>query len=652
MDRQHELVELLNNYANAYYVNDAPIISDAEYDALYDELTMLEKLNGEVLPNSPTRRVGGAPVQSFSQHRHLGRLWSMDKVKTAEGIFDWMQRTKKLLGGNETPLYSLEYKFDGLTINLTYENGKLVEGATRGNGEIGESILPQILTIRSIPLTIPFDGRMEVQGECIMLLSTLEEYNRTADEPLKNARNAAAGALRNLDPKETAKRKLDCFCYNIGHIEGKELRNQKEMLAFLRENGFPLSPFTMYFLEGSDIVSQINKVAERRNELDFLIDGMVIKVCDFDFRIQLGHTEKFPRWQMAYKFAADEVTTTVKDITWEVGRTGKLTPLAHLEPVELAGVTVKRATLNNYDDIRRKRVKIGSRVFIRRSNDVIPEILGAVPDDKATQSVSLPTLCPCCGALIEQRGAHIYCTNSLSCKPQISARIAHYASRDAMDIDTFSDKTADKLIESLNVDSIVDLYELSFEQLVNLDGFKEQKANNLLAALDKSKHRPLCNFLFALGIPNVGIKTAKDLAKQYHTLIDVRSASLDSLMQIRDIGEIVARSIVDFFGDPRIQEQIDRLLAHGVTPLDDRKEEKVGLLAEKTFVITGTLPSLSRQDAQELIERNGGKASGSVSKNTNYVVAGESAGSKLDKALALGIPVIDEATLLDMVKEI
>lgn len=652
MDRQHELVELLNNYANAYYVNDAPIISDAEYDALYDELTMLEKLNGEVLPNSPTRRVGGAPVQSFSQHRHLGRLWSMDKVKTAEGIFDWMQRTKKLLGGNETPLYSLEYKFDGLTINLTYENGKLVEGATRGNGEIGESILPQILTIRSIPLTIPFDGRMEVQGECIMLLSTLEEYNRTADEPLKNARNAAAGALRNLDPKETAKRKLDCFCYNIGHIEGKELRNQKEMLAFLRENGFPLSPFTMYFLEGSDIVSQINKVAERRNELDFLIDGMVIKVCDFDFRIQLGHTEKFPRWQMAYKFAADEVTTTVKDITWEVGRTGKLTPLAHLEPVELAGVTVKRATLNNYDDIRRKRVKIGSRVFIRRSNDVIPEILGAVPDDKATQSVSLPTLCPCCGALIEQRGAHIYCTNSLSCKPQISARIAHYASRDAMDIDTFSDKTADKLIESLNVDSIVDLYELSFEQLVNLDGFKEQKANNLLAALDKSKHRPLCNFLFALGIPNVGIKTAKDLAKQYHTLIDVRSASLDSLMQIRDIGEIVARSIVDFFGDPRIQEQINRLLAHGVTPLDDRKEEKVGLLAEKTFVITGTLPSLSRQDAQELIERNGGKASGSVSKNTNYVVAGESAGSKLDKALALGIPVIDEATLLDMVKEI
>lgn len=651
MQRMRELVDLLNTYSSAYYRFDAPVVSDAEYDALYDELVVLEKETGMVLSDSPTRRVGGAPLESFSQHRHLGRLWSMDKVKTEGGLNDWVLRTKKLLDGQSVPLYSLEYKFDGLTVNLTYDGGRLVEGATRGNGEVGESILPQILTIRSLPTMISFKGRMEVQGECIMLLSTLEAYNKTADEPLKNARNAAAGALRNLDPKVTAKRKLSCFCYNVGYIEGMTFQNQKEMLDFLSENGFPLSPYTLYLDNPSDIIKEIDKVALRRDELDFLIDGMVVKVCDFDLRKKLGETEKFPRWQMAYKFAADEMTTVVNDITWEVGRTGKLTPLAHLEPVELAGVTVKRATLNNYDDIQRKRVRVGSRVFIRRSNDVIPEILGAVPDDdEKGDSVMPPEFCPQCGAMVERRGAHLFCTNSLSCKPQISARIAHFASRDAMDIDTFSDKTADKLLESLNVNSIVGLYELTFDQLVNLDGFKEQKANNLLSALESSKHKPLANFLFALGIPNVGIKTAKDLAKNFHTFENVRSADMDSLLAIRDIGEIVAKSIVDFFHDPRIVEQVDRLLSHGVTPLEEVLQSGDSPLAGKTLVVTGTLPTLSRKQAEDLIEQNGGKAAGSVSKKTDYVVAGENAGSKLDKAIALNIPVIDEAGLMDMVR--
>lgn len=650
MDRQAELVEKLNSYAAAYYVSDAPLISDAEYDALYDELVELEKKSGFVAEDSPTRRIGGAPLESFEQHRHLGRLWSMDKVKTESGIREWMQRTKKLLDGVDVPLYSLEYKFDGLTVNLTYDGGRLVQGATRGNGEIGEAMLAQISTIRSLPLTIPFKGKMEVQGECIMLLSTLADYNKTADEPLKNARNAAAGALRNLDPRVTAKRKLNCFCYNVGYIEGKELQNQQQMLDFLRGNGFPVSPFVKYFDNAEAIIKEIEAVAQIRDSLDFLIDGMVIKVCDFELRRRLGETEKFPRWQMAYKFAADEVTTIVEDITWEVGRTGKLTPLAHVEPVELAGVTVKRATLNNYDDIQRKRVKIGSRVFIRRSNDVIPEILGAVPDDTATVEVVPPAVCPQCGAMTEQRGAHIFCTNTLSCKPQISAAIAHYASRDAMDIDTFSDKTADKLIEELHIESVADLYELSFEQLVALDGFQEQKAKNLLSALENSKHRPLANFIFALGIPNVGIKTAKDLAKSFHTLEAIRSASFEQLVAIRDIGAIVAQSILDFFSDGRIMEQLDSLLSHGVTPVEETAKVGAMPLEGKTLVVTGTLPTLSRKEAEALIENAGGKAATSVSKKTDYVVAGENAGSKLDKALSLGVPVIDEAKLLELVK--
>ncbi|MDO4543993.1 MAG: NAD-dependent DNA ligase LigA [Clostridia bacterium] len=650
MERQTELVKLLNKYAAAYYEKDEPLVSDAEYDALYDELAALEKESGTVLPDSPTKRVGGEPLSAFEPHRHLGRLWSMDKTKTIEGLADWMNKTEKRLEAKQPLLYSLEYKFDGLTVNLTYENGILVQGATRGNGEIGEAILPQIMTIRQLPLTIPFKGRIEIQGECIMLLSVLEKYNKTASEPLKNARNAAAGALRNLDPKVTAKRNLSCFCYNVGYIEGRTLGNQQEMLSFLAENGLPLSPYTRYFSSAEEIASAIAEAEKQRDTLDFLIDGMVIKVCDFAMREALGSTEKFPRWQLAYKFTADETTTKVLDVTWEVGRTGKLTPLAHLEPVELAGVTVKRATLNNYDDILRKRVKIGSTVFIRRSNDVIPEILGAVPDDAANKLIIPPSACPQCGARIEQRGAHLFCTNSLSCTPQISARLAHFASRDAMDIESFSSKTAEQLITALSIDSIDDLYALTFDKLLALDGFQKQRAQNLLSAIESSKHRPLENFIFALGIPNVGIKTAKDLAKHFRTFAAVRQADKDTLLQIPDIGETVADGIVSFFGDSRINEQLDRLLGHGVTPVEREAEEGSLCLEGKTFVVTGTLPTLGRREAEALIERFGGRVSGSVSKKTDFVLAGENAGSKLQKAIDLKIPIIDEPTLWDMVK--
>ena len=648
MDRQKELVSILNRYAAAYYEQVAPLVSDAEYDRLYDELLKLEAESGVVLPDSPTLRVGGAPQKSFEQHRHLGRLWSLDKVRTPEGLKDFV---KKVTAASPTePLFGLEYKFDGLTVNLTYENGLLTEGATRGNGTVGEAILPQLRTIRSIPLSIPFKGRMEVQGECIMRLSVLEAYNRTAEEPLKNARNAAAGALRNLDPAVTAARKLDVFCYNVGYIEGKTLKNQAEMLDFLKENGLPVCPFVKWLKTPDEIMDEIDLAEQRRDTLDFLIDGMVVKVTDFALREQLGATEKFPRWAMAYKFAAEELTATVTDVTWEVGRTGKLTPLAHIEPVEFSGVTVRKATLNNWDDVQRKRVGIGSRVFIRRSNDVIPEILGAVPDDEPLRPVEKPTVCPQCGAHVEMRGAHLFCTNSLSCRPQIAARLSHYASRDAMDIDTFAGKTAEQLIDAFGIQTIPELYALSHEQLSALDRFGQKKAQNLLDALEASKHRPLAAFLFALGIPNVGVKTAKDLARSFGTLDAVRHADKAALAAIDDVGDVVADGIVSFFADTRIADQIDRLLELGVQPKEAEKTADGPLpLSGMTVVITGTLSTLSRRDAEALVEQNGGKAAGSVSKNTAFVVVGENAGSKADKAAALGIPMLNETEFLERI---
>ncbi len=648
MDRQTELVQILNRYAAAYYEQDAPLVSDAEYDALYDELQKLEAESGVVTPDSPTLRVGGAPQKSFAQHTHLGRLWSLDKVRTPEALADFIR--KVTAASPVPPLFGLEYKFDGLTVNLTYENGVLVQGATRGNGVTGEAILPQIRTIRSVPLTIPFKGRMEVQGECIMKLSVLEAYNRTATEPLKNARNAAAGALRNLDPAVTAARKLDVICYNVGYIEGKELHDQQEMLAFLKENGLPVSPFVRYLKAADEILSEIDEAAKRRDSLDFLIDGMVVKVTDFALRESLGATEKFPRWAMAYKFAAEELTATVNDVTWEVGRTGKLTPLAHIDPVEFSGVTVKKATLNNWDDVQRKRVGIGSRVFIRRSNDVIPEILGAVPDDLPLRPVEKPTVCPQCGAHVEMRGAHLYCTNSLSCRPQIAARLEHYASRDAMDIDTFAGKTAEQLIDAFGITTIPELYALSHEQLVALERFGAKKAQNLLDALEASKHRPLSAFLFALGIPNVGVKTARDLANTFGTLDAVRRATEEELNAIDDVGDVVAKDVFTFFRDPRIAAQIDLLLERGVHPEEAQKAAGGDLpLSGMTVVITGTLSTLSRRDAEALVEQNGGKAAGSVSKKTSFVVVGESAGSKADKAKALGIPMLSETEFLNKI---
>lgn len=650
--RIRELVNKLNEYSKAYYVLDAPKISDKEYDELYDELLRLEEQSGIILPDSPTQRVGGDPLPCFEPHTHIHRLWSLDKVRTREDLIDWGRRVERIAESQHLPRvkYALEYKFDGLTINLTYEGGRLITGATRGNGIVGEDITPQIKTIRTVPLTIPFKGKMEVQGECYMKLSVLDEINKTTDEKLKNARNAAAGALRNLDPRITAKRRLDCYCYNVGYIEGKKLETQDEMLGFLRENGFTVSDYLVFCDDIETVCDEIDKAEESRPHLDFLIDGMVVKVRDFATREALGATEKFPRWAMAFKFAAEETTTTVRDITWEVGRTGKLTPRASFDPVELAGATIRHATLNNFDDIQRKRVGIGSRVFIRRSNDVIPEILSAVEGDVPERQVEKPTVCPACGAHVESRGAHLYCTNSLSCAPQIAGRLAHYASRDAMDIDTFSEKTAALFVEELKLKSIPDLYDLGPQDYMGLQGFGERRINNLMAAIERSKDCTLGAFIFAIGIPNVGAKTAKDLARRFGTIEALRSATVEQLTEVPDVGEIVARSIVEFFADPSIATQVDRLLAHGVKPRPEEVQQD-SPISGKTIVVTGTLEKLDRRQAEALIESLGGKTAGSVSKKTDYVLAGESAGSKLTKARELGVRVLNEQEFFELIGE-
>ena len=599
-------------------------------------------------------------MEGFEQHRHIARLWSMDKAQSEEEILAWAQRCEKQTndaGGLPKNSYCVEYKLDGLTVNLTYDGGKLVQAATRGNGEVGEAILPQAMTIRTIPLTIPFIGRMEVQGEGIMRLSELKKYNETAAEPLKNARNAAAGALRNLDPQVTASRHLDAFFYQIGYIEGKSFETQQDMLAFMKENGLNISPFVRPAQTIEEALKAVHEIEQKRETLDFLIDGATIKITDMRTREVLGTTDKFPRWSIAFKFPAQETVTKLLKITWEVGRTGKLTPLAHLSPVDICGVTVKRATLNNYDDICRKRVRIGSEVWVRRSNDVIPEIMGVVWDGEGEApetDIQPPTVCPACGGeLVKLRedGVHLFCLNRTSCRPQAIARMAHFASRQGMDIETFSTRTAGLFYDELGVRSAADLYHLDREKLVALKGFGEKKAEKLFAELEKSKDCELDAFLFAIGIPNIGKKTAYDLMAHFGTLEALMGASEQELVDVEDVGGIVAASITEYFSDEENRRFVNRLLEAGVRPQMHAQQDAGTLFEGMTFVLTGTLPTLSRAQAQEMIRKNGGKATGSVSKKTSIVLAGESAGSKLDKARELGVRIIDEAQFLQMIEQ-
>jgi len=647
--RMRKLVDQINQASHAYYVLDNPIITDAQWDALYDELQILERMSGTVLPDSPTRRVGGDPLPAFVQHAHLSRLWSMDKVNSEDGLANWFARVRQLHSRGEglPPLtYAVEYKYDGLTLNLTYSGGELVQAATRGNGIVGEQVLPQARTIRGIPFTIPYQGLMEIHGECIMRLSVLSRYNRTAAEPLKNARNAAAGALRNLDPKVTAERRLDVRFYEVGTITDPPYTDQPGLNRFIADNGFPVSPLLYVGSDEAAVLQAIREVESRREELDFLIDGVVIKVTDLATRRMMGYTDKFPRWAVAYKFAAEETTTVLQQVTWDVGRTGKLTPLGHVDAVDFSGVTVRRATLNNYGDILRKNLTLGSTVFIRRSGDVIPEILGRVQDGIEGEPIEKPSHCPACGSALQEIGAHLFCLNREGCKPQVIARLTHFCSREAMNIESLSEKTLEVLYEHRDVRGPQDLYRLTADQLIGLPGFQRKKAENLVEALNASRDPELDAFLLAIGIPGIGRATARDLASAFHTLAGVRTATMEQLLEVPAVGEVIAASILDFFSDPLNNQVIDALLAQGVIPRDVAAQAAGSAFAGKIFVLTGTLPTLSRQQAEELIVKNGGSVSSSVSRRTSFLLLGENPGSKAAKAAALGIPAMSEEELL------
>lgn len=641
-DRMKELVEKLNKYAALYYEQDEPEISDAEYDALYDELRALEESEGYSLKNSPTHRVGGAPQKKFAQSKHLLRLYSLDKCKTREELADWYDRVIKAAG--KEPELTAEYKFDGLTLNILYENGALVKAATRGDGTVGEEVTAQVKTISGVPRNISYKGRIEIQGEGIMRLSALEEYNRRSSEPLKNARNGAAGAIRNLDPAVTADRNLSFMAYNIGFSD-KHFASQSEMHAFLAEEGFETeSDFTV--LKGVDeAFAFAEKVDGLRHSLDFLIDGVVFKVNDTALRDEIGYTEKFPKWAIAYKFKADEMTTVLRDVVWQVSRSAKLNPLAVLDPVDIGGVTVKRATLNNYGDILKKKVRIGDRVFIRRSNDVIPEITGVAEEVEGAKEVEKPTVCPACGAPVREEGAFIYCTGE-HCAPQIVAALDHFASKDAMDIDGFSEKTAEQFYNELHLTSPVQLMRLKKEDIAGLDRFGDKKAENLVSAVAAAKDTTMDRLLFALGIDGIGKKTAKDLSAKFGTFEALAQADKDALLAVDGIGGILADNILAWFADEGNKKLLSDLYASGVSVRE--AEKKSGVFDGMRIVLTGSLPTYKRGEATALIENNGGEVASSVSKTVDMVLAGEDAGSKLDKAKKLGIKIIDENEFVAM----
>ena len=644
MDRMRELIDILNKWAYEYYVLDTPSVSDKEYDRLYDELRALEETSGRVEFDSPTKRVGGEPIKGFERHKHISRLYSLDKAVTYEQLSAFMTRIDKAV---ESPEYTVEYKFDGLTVCLTYENGRFVRATTRGNGVEGEDVTAQCLTIKSFPLTISYTGTLEVQGEAIIRLSVLENYNRTAQEPLKNARNAAAGAIRNLDPKVTAERSPEILFYNINYASDGEFSTQVSHFEFLKEHGFKVFPFLRVCKTYEEVIAAVEEVEVERKNIDVLTDGAVIKLNDATVRENIGYTDKFPRWAIAYKFEAEESVTTVKEIRWQVGRTGKLTPLAIVEPVELAGATVQRATLNNFGDLTRKDVKVGSKVLIRRSNEVIPEILGAVEHAEGSADVKKPDTCPYCGSAVVENGANIFCPNKY-CRPRVVGKVAHFASKDAMDIDGLSEMTAGQMYDNLGLRECSQLYSYTADDLSKLEGFKDKRITNTLSAIEKSKNVPLERFLLALGIDGVGKVAARDLAKEYKSMEGLKAATREQLISMDNVGEITADAIIGWLNDENNLAEIENLTAAGVTPESPAEGVRQGIFAGQFVVLTGTLTEFKRSEAQKLIEERGGECQSSVTAKTTLVVAGEAAGSKLAKAQKLGIRIIDEATFKDM----
>jgi len=650
--RIKELNKLLEYHSKLYYVHDAPEISDYEYDMLFHELKELEEQHPEYISElSPTRRVGGKALDKFEKVTHNVKMQSLQDVFSYEELREFLDKT------DPDTEFSVECKIDGLSVSILYENGKLVRAATRGDGQVGENVTENIKTIRSVPLTVDYTGTLEVRGEVYMSREVFSKLNQKRAENgetlMANPRNAAAGSLRQLDSKITASRSLDIFIFNLQDCD-KSFDTHFETIEFIKENGFVTLPYTVVTSDRDRIIAHIEKIGEMRDSLPFDIDGMVIKVNSLRKRKELGENPSTPKWAVAYKFPPEEKKTKLKDIFVNVGRTGVLTPQAVLEPVRLAGTSVSRATLHNINNIRDKDIRIGDTVIVRKSGDIIPEI---VASDKSVRDGSeiiykMPEFCPSCGERVfeDESEAAVRCTNA-SCPAQTVRNIEHFVSRDAMNIEGLGPALIEQLSREGMIRDAADLYSLKAEQIANLERMGKKSSENLIAAIETSKSRGLAQLLYGMGIRQVGEKAALELAKRFSDIEDYFNLDVESLVALDDIGEITANYIVDFFAHSNTRMLIDRFKAAGVKTTEDKTELSDNLsLSGKTFVITGTLPTMDRKFAESLILSHGGRVSSAVSKNTDYLLAGDKAGSKLTKATSLGIEIIDEEKFMHMIQ--
>lgn len=647
-----QLQKQVEHHMHLYYDLDAPELEDFEYDRLIHHLMDLEEQYPEYAsPNSPTKRVGGSAMNTFREVPHKVQMGSLQDVFSLDELRAFDERVRETV---PEPTYVVEQKIDGLSVSLEYRNGELAVGSTRGNGLVGEDVTENIRTIRSIPLKLPQPlPLLEVRGEVYMpvnsFLRLVREQELREETPAKNPRNAAAGSLRQKDPKIAAARGLDIFCFNIQQLEGMVCESHQASLELMRSLGFPVSPDYKVVHTIEEAIRQIEKIGELRGKLGYQIDGAVIKVDRFADRERLGSTAKYPKWAVAYKYPPEEKETVLRSIALQVGRTGAVTPTAEFDPIELAGTTVSRATLHNQDFITQLGVNIGDTIVVRKAGDIIPEVIGVRNHPKDKPAYVMPTHCPSCGTLLvrDPEVAAIRCPN-ISCPAQILRSLIHFCSRSAMDIEGLGEAACELLLQQGLAKTPADLYRLTKDDLMRLEGFQTKKAENILAALEKSKQNELGALLFGLGIRNIGEKAAKLLAARFGTLQAVEKATREELLSIDGFGEIMAESVLQYFADENNRKLCDDLLSLGLRPWVPRQASAA--LAGMTFVVTGTLPGYSRDEIENLIEKNGGKAAGSVSKKTSYVVAGEAAGSKLAKAQSLGVPVLTEQQLLELIE--
>lgn len=654
----------LNRHNHAYYVLDNPTIPDAEYDKLFRELQAIEEAHPDlIIPDSPTQRIGGAALSQFPPVRHSLPMLSINNGFSESDIVAFDRRTREALKADADVEYATELKFDGLAINLRYEDGVLVQAATRGDGATGENVTANIRTIRAIPLRLHADHPpklIDVRGEVLMFKSDFAKLNarqrESGQKEFANPRNAAAGSLRQLDPAITSKRALRFFAYGIGVLEGAEVpASHAALLDWYAQLGIPVCNERAVVKGAQGLLNFYNSVAEKRKQLQYEIDGVVYKVNRLVEQKKLGFVSRAPRFALAHKFPAEEATTVVQDIGVQVGRTGAITPVARLAPVSVGGVIVTNATLHNEDEVRRKDIRIGDSVIVRRAGDVIPEVVSFVPERRPADAREfvMPSVCPVCGSPIVrlEEEAVARCSGGwVKCAAQRKGGLLHFVSRRAMDIEGLGDQLVEQLVDKHVIKTAADLYKLGFASLAELDRMAEKSAQNVLNALEKSKSTTLARFIYALGIRHVGESTAKELARHFGNLDALLHATEEQLLEVADVGPVVAQSIRTFLADPLNMELIEQLRAAGIVWEENTPERSgsTSALAGKTFVLTGTLPTLSRDDAAAMIEAEGGKVSGSVSKKTAYVVAGEDAGSKLAKAQELGILIIDEAALLQL----